>query len=190
MASAHQWLFGYGSLIWRPDIDYLERRPAQLRGWARRFWQGSHDHRGIPSRPGRVVTLVEEPAGYCDGMAYLVDAATVAETFASLDHREKNGYERHELPLKFHQDDSIHNGLVYVARQDNHAFLGAASLADMAGQIAASEGPSGLNSDYLFELARALRELGFEDNHVFELEAAVRQLVTGEGRTANTGTHQ
>ncbi|MCB1684976.1 MAG: gamma-glutamylcyclotransferase [Pseudomonadales bacterium] len=190
MSSAHQWLFGYGSLIWRPDIDYIERRPAQLRGWSRRFWQGSHDHRGMPSQPGRVVTLIEAPAAYCDGMAYLVDAATAAETFAALDHREKNGYERHELPLQFHHDNSIRHGLVYVARQDNHAFLGETSLAEMAQQIAASKGPSGLNSDYLFDLARALRELGFEDPHVFELEVAVRQLVNAGGRAMHIEAHE
>lgn len=190
MSSAHQWLFGYGSLIWRPDIDYIERRPAQLRGWSRRFWQGSHDHRGVPSRPGRVVTLIEEPTAHCDGMAYLVDAATVAETFAALDHREKNGYERHELPLFFHQDNSIRNGLVYVARQSNHAFLGAASLAEMAHQIAVSKGPSGLNRDYLFELARALRELDFRDSHVFELECAVRKLVNAGNQTIRIGVSE
>ena len=68
------WLFGYGSLIWRPDIKFLAREPARLQGWVRRFWQGSHDHRGLPHSPGRVVTLVESTHGHCDGVAYLVDA--------------------------------------------------------------------------------------------------------------------
>jgi len=177
----HRWLFGYGSLIWRPDFAYLEQRPARLHGWSRRFWQGSHDHRGVPEQPGRVVTLMETVGSYCDGMAYLVDARTAETTFSDLDHREKNGYERHELELSFIEEPTSVVGLVYVARQDNHAFLGAAPLDEMADQIAACAGPSGRNSDYVFELAAALRRLDFDDPHVFELETAVRRRTTQIG---------
>jgi len=194
------WVFGYGSLIWRPDFAYLERRRARLHGWQRRFWQGSHDHRGVPDRPGRVVTLVPSPDGHCDGMAYLVDDATAHLTFEVLDHREKNGYERHEVMLEAVSRVGIRAresapttpfarvsaptgkplipALVYIAAVDNHAYLGPAPLPEMARQIAQSTGPSGANRDYLLDLARALRAMGTEDPHVFELEAAVLEHAT------------
>ena len=162
------WVFGYGSLIWRPDFSFLDRRPAALAGWARRFWQGSHDHRGVPDAPGRVVTLVRVPGETCVGMAYRIEP----EVFEHLDYREKNGYER--VPVCMILDGSrVVDGVVYIAALDNHAFLGDAPMEEMARQIQTSAGPSGRNIDYLLELADALRGLRAHDPHVFELEAAV-----------------
>jgi cation transport regulator ChaC len=178
------WVFGYGSLIWRPDFEFLSRRRARLRGWQRRFWQGSHDHRGVPERPGRVVTLVPDSGGVCDGVAYLVDASVAEATFEALDHREKNGYQRHTVALELEGRVPVGRaaapyaatGVVYVAPRDNHAFLGPAPAEAIARQILVCQGPSGRNVDYLLELAQALRELDAHDDHVFELEALVRSL--------------
>ncbi|WP_338847559.1 gamma-glutamylcyclotransferase [Massilia sp. W12] len=165
---AQVWLFAYGSLIFRPDIDYLESRRARLPGYARRFWQASIDHRGTPQQPGRVVTLVEAPAQAVDGLAYLI----TPEVFAYLDERERNGYLRLALPLHLEDGREV-SGLVYVARQDNASWLGPAPQEDMARQIARAHGPSGPNHEYLLRLAQALRELGCHDAHVFALEQAV-----------------
>jgi glutathione-specific gamma-glutamylcyclotransferase len=159
------WLFGYGSLIFKADFPFIERRPASIAGWARRFWQGSHDHRGSEAAPGRVATLIAQPHAHCAGMAYLV----TPEVFAHLDHREKNGYLRLAIDIRFDDASSV-EGLVYIARQDNAAFLGEASERDIARQIAASHGPSGSNREYLVELAHALRALGKTDAHVFAIE--------------------
>lgn len=166
------WVFGYGSLIWRPDIPHSKARPARLEGWSRRFWQGSHDHRGLPHAPGRVVTLIEEVDAVCHGIAYLVerDAATALE---DLDYREKNGYRRHDVELAIGTDNTL--GIAYIAPRDNHAYLGPAPLDQIATQILESTGPSGTNRDYLYRLGDALRQLDADDAHVFELEALVRK---------------
>ncbi len=170
-------MFGYGSLIWRPDFPYLERQLASIDGFARRFWQGSHDHRGTPDAPGRVVTLVHEPSGACTGMAYRLDDEIVQSTFEQLDHREKNGYERHEVLLQF-ANQSEATGLVYIAAEGNFAYAGESHPDEIAQIIAMSHGPSGANQEYLYELAAALRKLGIEDRHVFDLEVRVRKLAT------------
>ncbi|WP_028671692.1 gamma-glutamylcyclotransferase [Saccharospirillum impatiens] len=166
------WLFGYGSLLYKVDFPYLECQPASISGWSRRFWQGSHDHRGTPEAPGRVVTLVEEPGAVCHGLGYRV----TPDTFAHLDVREKNGYLRFFTPMSFTDGHSV-DGLVYVASDANLAFLGPALLTDMARHIADSHGPSGSNADYLLQLDEALQELGAADDHVAQLAIRVRELL-------------
>jgi cation transport regulator ChaC len=167
MASRPTWLFGYGSLIWRPDFPFIEARRAHIDGWKRRFWQGSHDHRGVQTRPGRVVTLIEADGKRCYGRAYLIDQAV----FEHLDRREINGYQRHRVSIMF--DDGETSGVMYVASRSNPAFLGDAPPNEMVDQIRRAAGQSGTNVEYVLELARALRELGESDAHVFELEQRV-----------------
>jgi cation transport regulator ChaC len=165
------WLFGYGSLIFKVDFPFIERRPARIRHWTRRFWQGSHDHRGTAEAPGRVVTLIPKRDAICEGMAYLIEPTV----FNHLDIREKNGYIRVATALTF-SDGGLARGLVYIATSENEAFLGPAPEREIARQIAASAGPSGSNREYLMQLASALRELGYEDQHVFALEQHLRTL--------------
>ena len=161
------WIFGYGSLIWRADFSYLESRHAYVEGWARRFWQGSHDHRGVAHAPGRVVTLVESSGESCYGRAYLIEP----DIFEHLDHREKNGYTRHNVTIHFGGTQA--QGITYIGVPGNFAFLGEAPLDQIAAQIGRCEGPSGTNRDYLLQLARSLRSMEVADPHVFALEELV-----------------
>ncbi len=165
------WLFGYGSLIFKADYPFIKKRPASILGWERRFWQGSHDHRGSESSPGRVVTLIKSPGALCKGMAYLIDPSTLSH----LDFREKNGYLRFLTDIMFEQASSA-PGLVYIATEDNPAFLGSAPEWKIAAQIAKSTGPSGRNIDYLFALANALRSLEANDPHVYQIESYLKQI--------------
>ncbi|KAH7076397.1 ChaC-like protein-domain-containing protein [Paraphoma chrysanthemicola] len=97
------WLFGYGSLIWKPPPHYDQRVPGYIEGYVRRFWQASEDHRGTPEAPGRVVTLIDK--AHWDtltdhhvstervwGAAYHIPTQHVAEVRNYLDIREINGY--------------------------------------------------------------------------------------------------
>lgn len=181
------WVFGYGSLIFRPGFPFVSRRVGYVRGLARRFYQGSTDHRGTPDAPGRVVTLVPRSRGRCGGVAYQIDVARAERVLAELDHREKGGYRR--LEVQFHPEPAHHpteaalrGVLVYLAAPDNPNYLGPASLEEIARQIQRSRGPSGHNRDYLLQLARSLRRLGLHDPHVFALERLVRRPSRHSGR--------
>jgi len=169
------WLFGYGSIIWRPDFVYQRRELAWLTGWQRRFWQGSHDHRGTPDSPGRVVTLVPDRLNRCGGMAYQLEADVAAGIFEALDYREKNGYERVTEKIALAEDEIV-EAVFYVAGETNEAYLGPATHEQIARQIKASHGPSGANSEYLLKLAQSLRDCAIVDEHVFAIEAELIQL--------------
>jgi hypothetical protein len=166
------WVFGYGSLIFRPSFRFEERAGAWLAGFERRFWQGSTDHRGVPGAPGRVVTLIERPGSRCWGVAYRIAPAEAEAVLAQLDHREKGGYERRSVSLEVAGGAAV-DGLVYFASIDNPEWLGPASVSAIAAQISAAEGPSGANADYARQLARALRDAGIVDEHVFDIERAL-----------------
>jgi cation transport regulator ChaC len=177
--SRAHWIFGYGSLVWRPAFPHAERRPAWIEGFVRRFWQGSTDHRGVPGAPGRVVTLVPAPGERCWGMAYRVEADDLETVMARLDHREQGGYERHAVRLHMPHDGRRRtwdeaSGLTYRATPDNPNYLGAAPLARIAEQVRASHGPSGPNVEYVLRLADALETLEAPDPHVFDLAARLR----------------
>lgn len=165
------WVFGYGSLVWRPDFPFMESRVATISGWTRRFWQGSTDHRGVPGAPGRVVTLIEAPTEICWGRAYLIGASDRDAVLNHLDYREKGGYSMHEVEITFPGpvDTGSARGLIYIAIPGNPNWLGDAPLAQIAGQVRDSTGPSGDNVEYVMELANALRTIEAEDDHVFDL---------------------
>jgi cation transport regulator ChaC len=168
------WVFGYGSLIWRPTFAFEERVVGWIEGWARRFWQGSTDHRGVPGAPGRVVTLVREPGARCAGVAYRIAPAQREEILAGLDHREKGGYARHDVDVHVHGRGSPLRALVYIATEANPEYLGPAAPAAIAAQIRNARGPSGPNVEYLLRLAEALHAIDVEDEHVHGLVDALR----------------
>ena len=176
--SALHWVFGYGSLIWRPGFAHRQRIPARLPGYARRFWQGSPDHRGEPDRPGRVVTLTPMAGEHCSGVVFGIEPDQVREVIARLDVRESGGYSRTVAPVVTDDGQTI-EATVYVGLPDNPSYLGPADLEVMARHIAASAGPSGRNIDYLLDLRAALAEMGQRDAH---LEALVAHLPAPAGR--------
>lgn len=168
-------MFGYGSLIWRPAFQFVEKRIATVDGYERRFCQASHDHRGTPDAPGRVVTIAPRVGSRCTGMAYRLgdDADEVLEY---LEVREQDGYERVKVPLKF-EGNKNHIGMTWIAAEGNPSWRPNESLDQIARLIATRAGPSGTNREYLFELERVLASTQIEDPYVEKLSAKVRNLL-------------
>lgn len=97
--------------------------------------------------------------------------------FEHLDQREKNGYLRVFTELHWLDEPEQTQGLMYLASADNEAYLGPDTDAVIAVHIAGSEGPSGPNSDYLLQLAQALRDMDEQDKHVFAIEQQLLKLL-------------
>ncbi|KAK1826140.1 ChaC-domain-containing protein [Podospora conica] len=189
------WLFGYGSLIWKPPPHFDRRVPGYVTGYVRRFWQASQDHRGTPTAPGRVVTLISRSfwsqlTDHHDsapervwGVAYRIVPERVAEVKDYLDIREINGYTIHYTPFHPSSGAPSIRTLVYIGTPDNDQFVGPQDPQALAEHIARSAGPSGPNVDYLFGLEAALAALGPEsgDEHVRDLAERVRAVVAAKG---------
>lgn len=169
-SDSSNWIFGYGSLVWRADFPYAERCPAWIRGYSRRFWQGSTDHRGVPGAPGRVVTLIRDPESTCFGMAYRLRADDLETVLDHLDHRERGGYDRERVPLHFEaRQRPSATAWLYRATPANRNYLGPADLEAIAAQVRDACGPSGPNLEYVVELDRFLQQHSAEDQHVAQL---------------------
>ncbi|KDR70048.1 hypothetical protein GALMADRAFT_255421 [Galerina marginata CBS 339.88] len=189
-------VFGYGSLIFKPPPHVIAQVPGFLKGYVRRFAQKSHDHRGTPENPGRVVTLVHKEDwdkfsgsdAFPDddtvwGIGYTIDPVYEAEVRDYLDYREKDGYTMETLDVYSVDDDGrekviIHNEFCYVGRNDNPSFIGSEPLDALGHRIWKSVGPSGRNKDYLYKLAESVRQLSpnSHDSHLYALESIVHGL--------------
>ena len=174
------WIFGYGSIMWNPGFPYKTKKTCFIRGWERRFWQASSDHRGTPSFPGRVATLIQKKYSRFWGVAYNIHQQDENETLQSLDIREKNGYERTAVIATSLLGSSF-DCLTYVAGPSNRHYLKGEPLTSIARQIEIARGPSGTNAEYITLMVQELRKLGVYDQHV----EAIWKKLGGEGRGQN-----
>jgi cation transport protein ChaC len=157
------WVFGYGSLMWRPGFDYVERRAGRLHGRRRAFCIYSVHHRGTYQRPGLVLGLA--PGGSVRGSAYRVERAAWPEVYAYLREREQptETYFESRAPVRLDDARNV-DALIFLSDQNHPQWAGDLTLEQQADLIAGSTGLSGRNIDYLRDLVLHLREEGILDH--------------------------
>lgn len=166
------WIFGYGSLMWRPDFPFLRSAPARLDGWHRALCIRSEHWRGTPERPGCVLGLA--PGGSCVGRAFAVAPEEEAAILEALDARENvRGYlyERRSLPIVLLDTGAVVPAWTYLARTADPRFERDLPRAELVRRLRTAHGLGGSNLDYLRETVAHLRELGIREAELEELLA-------------------
>jgi len=178
------WVFGYGSLMWRPGFAYLERVPARLIGLHRALCVYSFVHRGTPERPGLVLGL--DRGGMCRGIAYRVAANKRAATIDYLRRREQVTTVYIEtmrwIELEEHARRRV-PALCFVVDRSHVQYAGRLTLAERLHHVRQGHGQSGANRDYVLETVRALEALGYRETELHllaqELQGGIRHQESG-----------
>jgi glutathione-specific gamma-glutamylcyclotransferase len=159
------WVFGYGSLMWRPGFEFIEKVPARLIGEHRALCVYSFDHRGTPEKPGLVLGL--DRGGACRGIAFRVAPEQRKATVEYLRAREQTTHVYREVMRSVWLNNSSQqrvSALTYVADRSHVQYAGRLPLNEQLRIVRQGHGRSGNNRDYVIETVGALEQLGFRDH--------------------------
>lgn len=171
------WVFGYGSLVWNPGFDVTERVLATLPGYARSFCMRSIHHRGTEENPGLVLALDECVKSRCDGVALGVAEEAREDVLAYLREREliSSAYLEKVLPVSLRDGRKV-EAVTYVVDAEHVQYCGGLDLEEQAKIIARAHGGRGPNTEYLYNTASHLTELGIHDPDLAWLAKRVKSL--------------
>ena len=177
--SGDLWVFGYGSLMWRPGFDCLERVPARLIGLHRALCVYSFVHRGTPERPGLVLGL--DRGGMCRGIAFRVAAGARQKTIAYLRAREQVTTVYLETWRRIELEEQARRqvrALCFIVDRSHVQYAGRLTLAECVHHVRQGHGSSGANRDYVLETVAALEKLGYRET---DLHLIAERLSSGIG---------
>jgi glutathione-specific gamma-glutamylcyclotransferase len=169
------WVFGYGSLMWRPGFDFVERVPARLIGLHRSLCVYSFVHRGTPERPGLVLGL--DRGGMCRGVAFRVTAANRDETVAYLRDREQVTGVYLETERRIELEDKVRRqvrALCFIVDRSHVQYAGRLTVEQRVHHVLQGHGSAGANRDYVIETVRALEALGYRETDLHLVAARVK----------------
>ena len=172
------WVFGYGSLMWRPGFEHEETRQARLFGFHRALCVRSFVHRGTPERPGLVLGL--DRGGSCQGVAFRVRPENRDAVVAYLRERELVTHVYVETIRKVRLASGQHvQAMTYVVDRAHLQYAGGLTVDQALSGVSGALGQSGPNEDYVINTVEHLKTLGIRDHH---LEAIAQRIDAGGER--------
>jgi cation transport protein ChaC len=171
-ASEDLWVFGYASLIWNPDIEHVERRPADVRGYHRALKMWSRINRGTPLTPGLVFALLA--GGSCKGMVFRVPRQQALAELDKLWRREMptGVYDPKWLPCR--TDQGPVRALAFTLSRHSPNFTGELEPSQLVTILRDARGRYGSTLDYVLRTEACLREHGIRDQAIGEILALAR----------------
>lgn len=171
------WVFGYGSLLWNPGFPVAEQVIARLPDYARSFCMWSIHHRGTEEDPGLVLALDAVHGASCEGVALRVEQGEEDATLAYLREREliSSAYVERILDVDLTDGRQV-PALCYIINQSHVQYCAGMALEQQAQIIAKAIGGRGPNTEYLYNTANHLTELGLQDADLDWLVQRVRQI--------------
>jgi cation transport protein ChaC len=172
-AAQDLWVFGYGSLIWNPAFEFVERRRAVLHGWHRRFCVKLFMGRGTPETPGLMLAL--DHGGACKGVAFRIAAAQVREELGILWQREMFGGAYLARWVNLDMAGEKLPAVTFVINRKHPRYTKELSVEETAAMIATGCGVAGSCQEYLENTVAHLGELGLRDAALARIVAALRK---------------
>ena len=167
------WIFGYGSLIWRPDFAYAERRAATVHGWHRALKMWSRVNRGTPECPGLVFGMLS--GGSCRGMVFRVDHSHARQVMVNLWQREMvlGVYDPRWLNCRTPQ--GAVRALAFTLSRKSPSYTGVLADEEYRRIFAQASGIYGTTRDYAEATHAELQRMGIHDRALSRLIALARE---------------
>lgn len=157
------WIFGYGSLMWRPGFDFLRSEPALIHGYHRSLCVYSFVHRGSPEDPGLVLGL--DRGGSCHGMAFQIAPERWEDTIAYLRAREQvtSVYVEKRKSMRLLATGSTAQSTTYVVDRTHRQYAGVLDEDELVKHVMRGRGVSGHCLDYVMSTVDHLRLMKIHD---------------------------
>jgi cation transport protein ChaC len=173
------WLFAYGSLIWKPEVEHIEVRRGTARGWHRAFCFRIERWRGTKEQPGLMMSL--DRGGECQRVVFRLPSENLEDQLGTLVRREMTVKPANNIPrwVAVETDQGPLRAIAFTMNRQSRFYTGKLPPEEVADVLARACGHWGSCAEYLYNTVAHLQEQGIHDRHLWQLQQVVAERITG-----------